>query len=234
MLLLAFVAVEARAQQPVVPLRIFRLRTLSGANLVTLALACAANTPIYFLSLYLQQVRGMSALETGLVFVPCNLAVLGGSALATPLTNRLGYRVGTVLGMGVLALGTALLAGLYANAGYVGSVLPGLLAFGLGLGIAQVTASNAATAPVGPQERGLATGLFNTSMEIGTAIGLAILVSISTARSAALAASGLAATDALVEGFRWAFGAGTALALVGALAAWIIIRPRAQAAATSP
>jgi EmrB/QacA subfamily drug resistance transporter len=222
LLILAFVLIEVRSQHPLVPLSIFRRRTFTGANLVTLAFAVVANTPIFFFALYMQQIKGYSPFLTGLAFLPTNIAIILGSALGTRLSNRLGYRRTTLLGIGVLLLAPLLLSSISVDGSYLSTLLPGLLMEGLGLGIVQVATMIAGMEGARAEERGLASGLLNMAVQIGTALGLAILVTVATIRTNVL--TGLPSVIARVAGFQWAFYAGVAIAVIGLLIAFYTIR----------
>ncbi len=222
-LLVVFGLFESRLTHPLVPLRIFRQRTLLGANLVTLAFTAVANTPIFFFVLYMQQVRGYSSILTGLAFLPTNLAIIGGSALGTRLINWLGQKRTMLVGMGTLIIALLFLASISVNSSYFSTLLPGLIFLGLGLAITQVATTVAGTEGVSIEERGLVSGLLNTSIQIGTAVGLVILVTIADARTSTLTQGTHIATAALVDGFRWAFYAGAGLAVVGLLIALLVV-----------
>ena len=222
-LLLIFLRVEGRVAHPLVPLGILRDRDRIGANLVAFLHAASTNTPAFFFTLYMQDVRGHALLLTGLAFLPCNLAVIAGAALGTRLADRGGYRLAMATGMAIVVVGLAALARIAVAGAYPTTLLPGLLLWGFGLGVAQVGLIGASTAGTAESERGAAAGLLNTAAQLGTAVGLAILVSVATARTAALggAAPGDAAT---VAGFRWAFLAGGGIAALGLLAALVAAR----------
>ncbi|GHO97669.1 MFS transporter [Reticulibacter mediterranei] len=222
LLLAAFVVIQMRSRYPLIPLSIFRHRTFAGVNLVMLMMSAVANTPLFFFALYMQQVRGYSPLLTGLAFLPTNAALLLGSALGTRLCNRFGFRCATLLGMGVLLLSPLLLSSISVDGSYVATLLPGLIMEGLGLSIVQVSITIAGLQEVHMDERGLASGLLSMESQIGTAIGLALLVTIATMRANALA--GLSSVVALVVGFQWAFYAGTVLGVIGLLIAFLGVR----------
>lgn len=223
-LLVAFVLIEARSADPILPPRIFRQRLLTGANIVAVLHGASTNTPIVFFAVYMQQVRRASPLETGLAFLPCNIAVVAGAALGSRLASRIAYPRTMAAGMGIVVVALPLLARMTVDGGYAGRLLPGLLLWGLGVGVAQVGIIGAATAGVAASTRGRAAGLLNTSTQIGTAIGLALLVAVATTRTSFLAGGGPISALALVDGFRWAFYAGTVLAGLGVLAAVMIGR----------
>lgn len=215
-LLIGFYVLEGRTVQPLVPFSFFRQRNLLWANVLTLIIAATSNTPIFFLTLYFQRLEGVSAFVTGLAFLPTNVAIIAGSALGVWLNERCGSKVGLVTGLGLLV--GALLAHARVSVGgpYSWTVLPAVVLLGPGLGVASVAANITGTARVPATEQGLASGLLNTSARLGTALGLALLVSLSSFRTETLAGVGGEA-EALVEGFRWAFYEGAEMAFVGLL-----------------
>jgi len=223
-LLVAFVAIEGRlAGRPLVPLRIFRSRSLAGANLVVFALGATAFAMWYFVSLYLQQVLGYSAVRAGLAFAPMSLAI----AVASPVASRLVSRVGPgpVLtgGMTLMAVGMLLFSSVPAQGSWLGHVALPSLVTALGIGFSFVPVTIAAVAGAAREESGLASGLVNTSRQIGGSLGLAVLATLSSARSTEAAEAGAAGARALTEGFQLAFLVGGGFALAGALAAGTLL-----------
>ncbi len=221
--LATFGLIEARISHPLVPLRIFRQRTLTGANLVTFVLTAVTNTPIFFFVLYMQQVRGYSPLITGLAFLPTNLAMIVGSVLGTRLTNWIGQKYTMLIGLCTLIIALLFLASISVSSSYLTTLLPGLIFLGLGLAMTQTATIVAGTQQVKAEERGLVSGLLNTSSQIGTAVGLVILVIVANARTSTLSHGGHVSTVALVDGFRWAFYAGAGLAVIGLLIALLAV-----------
>ncbi len=226
-LLATFLLIEGRfAKQPLMPLRIFSSRTLTAANVVVFLLGAAVFAMWFFLSLYLQQVRGYSPLRAGLAFLPMTLSIVVCSALASRVVNRVGPKPMLVFGMTVEAVGLLLFTGLSANGTYLGDVLvPSLLA-AIGLGCSFVPVTIAAVAGVPSREAGLASGVVNTSRLFGGALGLAVLAALATSRTAHdlrhLGNSVPALHHALTSGFQFAFlisaliaAAGAAVALFG-------------------
>src|SRR3954462_3504344 len=204
-----FVFIEGRVSaRPLVPLRVFASRTLTGANVVVFFLGASMFAMWYFVSLYLQQVLGYSPLKAGFAFLPMPLAIMVGSTLAGRNTVRFGAGRILTVGMALAALGMLLYARLPVDGTYVGDVLgPSLLvAFGLGLSFVPVTI--AAVTGVRPQQAGLASGLINTSRQVGGSLGLAILATVATERTQSLGAD----AAALVGGFHRAFEVGAGFA----------------------
>lgn len=218
-LLLLFLAIEGRfAQHPLMPLRIYRSRTLTSANLVVLLLGAASISMWFFLSLYLQLVDGYSPLKAGLAFLPMTVCIVGGSAVASRGATQIGVKPLLVTGMLIEALGLLWFTGISPGGSWAGEVLvPGLLC-ALGIGLAFVPSTIAAVSGVASDEAGLASGLVNTSRLFGGALGLAILAAIATAQTNR-DAHVTNAHQALTNGFTLAFLVSAAFAAVGALIA---------------
>jgi MFS family permease len=234
-LLAVFVLIEARfAGQPLMPLRIYRSRTLSASNVVVLLVGAATFAMWFFLSLYLQQVRGYSAIRAGLAFLPMTLCIVAGSTFASRAVARLGTKPLLVAGMVAQGVGLLLFAGLSSSGSYAGQVLAPSLLVAIGIGLAFVPVTISAVAGVAPHEAGLASGLVNTSRLFGGALGLAVLAAIATAHTNHLLATHgtHSAASALTSGFDLAFGVAAAIALAGAVIAVVglpRVRPRAAA-----
>jgi EmrB/QacA subfamily drug resistance transporter len=227
----AFVSIEARAKHPLVPLGIFRSRVLVGSGLVALAFQATTNAPLLLCILYLQEVVGLPPAEAGFTFVPFNLAVVAGSFVGSRLTGGIGARISASSGLFAIAGGVSLLARLAPEGGFLGVLLPGFTLMGLGVGLSAVASTTAGTSALGGEKRGLASGLLNASAEVGYVLGLALLVPLSAARTDSVAVSIVQPSDAaLVEGFRLAFCAGAALAVLGALVALVLMRAKASGA----
>jgi MFS family permease len=226
-LLLAFAVVEGKvARDPLMPLTIFRQRRLRSANLVILLLGSAMFAMWFFVSLYLQQVLGADALETGVGFLPMTLTIVVASSLAPRIIARVGP--GAVLAAGMLSAsaGLALLTGVRADGSYAAQVLPGGLLAAAGLGMSMVSATIVAVQGVAAAQSGLASGLINTSRLVGGALGLAALSTLAEARTHAELASGTLALSAVTDGYQVAFAAGAVICLIGGLAAAVSLRAR--------
>ncbi len=238
-LLALFVAIEGRfASAPLMPLRIFGSRTLSAANVVVMMVGAASFAMWFFLTLFLQDVLGYSALDAGLAFLPMTLCIVAGSTIASRIVIRTGAKRVLVAGMLAQAVGLALFTRLPVHAHYVADVLAASLLVSIGIGFSFVTGAIAAVSGVRPHEAGLASGLVNTSRMFGGALGLAILATIATSRTNAdlhrLGGSVAAQHAALTAGFQVAFGVGAAFALVGAVIALVGLPSARARAATSP
>ena len=231
-LIVAFVAIEARSPAPLLPLRIFRARTLSAANATSAMVGAAAFGQFFLLALYLQQVLGYSAVKTGVAFIAITVTIVLLSNLAQSLTTRLGARPVLSAGLLLTAAGGALYAQMPAGGHYFWDVFPGLLVSGVGLAFTFVPVMIAGLTGVQPADAGVASGLLNTSRQIGGAIGLAAVTTIASTAAghyadshAVLASSG----PALTHGFQAAFYALIGVALVGAAIAAVFIEPKPKA-----
>jgi MFS family permease len=205
------------------PLRIWRSRTLSAANVVVLLLGAAVFAMWFFLSLYLQQVRGYSPLRAGLAFLPMTLTIIACSTLASRIVTKVGVKPLLVFGMTVEAIGLLLFTDLSAHGTYLGDVLAPSLLAAIGLGCSFVPVTIAAVAGVPSKEAGLASGLVNTSRLFGGALGLAVLAALATSRTnhdLHHLGNGVQAMHvALTNGFQFAFVVAAVFAAVGAAVA---------------
>jgi EmrB/QacA subfamily drug resistance transporter len=225
-LLSAFVAWEARTRDPLMPLSIFRLRTLVGANIAGLVLGTVMFSMFLMLTLYMQQVLGYSPLRTGVAYLAVAGTAIVWSALAAQLVTRIGVKRVLVVGMVFLTAGLVYFTQVSVDGSYAGDLLPGFLVIAIGMGFSFVPISIAALAGVRASEAGLASGLINTSQQIGGALGIAALSSVATSTTADEAASGTALPFALTEGFQAAFVGGAAVAIVGVVVALFVVRGR--------
>jgi EmrB/QacA subfamily drug resistance transporter len=223
-LLAAFVAREASARSPLVPLRIFRSRTIVGANLIQ-ALGAAGMFGTFFLgSLYLQRVLGYDALQIGLAFLPVTL-LMGFVSLryADRLAMRFGARLTTIPGLLLLVAGLVLLAQAPADGDFVVDLLPAMALLGAGAGVCFPAIMNLAMSDATPQDAGLASGLVNTTAQVGGALALAVLATLSSARADALADGGASTAAALTGGFHLAVWIAAGLVAVAVLVAVVIV-----------
>ena len=222
-LLGAFVAVEARSADPLVPLRLFGMRGLSVSALA-LALNGATFLGMFFITaLYLQQVHGDSALDAGAHFVPMGIAAILSAIIGAQLVTRAGTRAAYIGGSAVGVVGLLLLSRAGAGAGYAADILPGLIVFGLGLPLVGVSNQIAAVAEVPHEDAGAASGIVTTAFQVGGAVGLALVSTAATSRVTAAVASGMTQPDALAAGFQRGMLVAAGLAvlnlLVGAVGA---------------
>jgi EmrB/QacA subfamily drug resistance transporter len=238
-LLAGFVAWELRHAEPLMRFGILRTRTLSGANVAGLILGTATFSMFLMLTLYMQQVLGFSAMKTGLAYLAVAGTAIIWSAVAAQLVTRVGVKPVLVVGMTALTAGLVYFTQVSVGGSYVTDLLPGFLLVGLGLGFSFVPISIAALAGVQPAEAGLASGLINTSQQIGGALGIAALSTIANTRTDDAVAAGTALNTALVDGFHGAFIAGVIAAGIGIAAAIALIRrdelePQLQEAEAEP
>ncbi len=232
-LLGVFLLIEGQvAARPLMPLRIFRSRMLSGANAVVFMLGSSMFGMWFFVSLYLQQVLGYSPLKAGLAFVPMTVMIIIGSTVSSRLTQRLGPKALLAAGMLLQTVGLLIFAGVSANGSYASDVLLAGILTATGIGTAFVPATIAAVAGVAPGEAGLASGLINTSRQVGGALGLAILATVATAHTNSVLAAGHTGMHAaLTGGFARAFTVGAGFSAAGAVIALIVLRSPARHAA---
>ncbi len=228
-LIAAFVVIERTSRAPLMPFPgIFRIRTISGINLTALFIAMALFSMFFFLTLYMQQVLGFEPLETGFAYLPLAVGIIISAGVASQLTTRFGFKPVLITGLILTAAGLAWFSQIDTDGSYVGDVLfPSLLA-AVGLGFAFVPMTIAAVAGVEGHEAGLASGLINTSQQIGGALGLAILATIANSATADSAAAGDAMPAALTDGFQRAFTVGAGFAVFGAVLALFLISGRAS------
>ncbi|MDQ3759182.1 MAG: DHA2 family efflux MFS transporter permease subunit [Actinomycetota bacterium] len=222
----AFVAIELRSASPLVPFRIFRLRTLTGANVVGLLTGASLFSMFFFISLYMQNVLGFSAIEAGLSYLPLAVSIILAAGLASQLVTKVGFKPVMALGMAFVAAGLAWFSQISVDGSFVGDVLgPSLLA-AVGLGFSFVPTTIAAMSGVQDREAGLASGVINTSQQVGGALGLAILSSIAFSTIGNLAAQGDVGPAALTDGYADAFMVGSGIAILGVIASLTLIRNR--------
>ncbi len=234
-LLAAFLVIEARSAAPLLPLSFFRNRTVTAANLAGLLLGGLMFPMFVFLSLYMQQVLGYTAITAGLAFLVIAVGIIVSSGLAQHLVTRAGARLVLASGLAGFAAAQALFTRLPAAGSYAGHLLPGFLIVAAALGLAFVGDLVASATGVRPADAGLASGLINTSQQIGGAVGLAVTTTVAAARTASLLRAGHPAAVALTGGFHDAFAVTGALAVAAALvAATLVGRARPAASAEPP
>jgi EmrB/QacA subfamily drug resistance transporter len=223
-LLVGFVAWELRHPEPLMRLGILKTRTVSGANVAGFILTITTLSTFLTLTLYMQQVLGFSAMQTGFAFVAIAGTAIVWSTVAAQLVTRVGVKPVLVVGLSALTAGLLYLTQIPVNGSYVADLLPGFLLIALGLGFSFVPISIAALTGVEPGEAGLASGLINTSQQIGGALGIAALSTIATSRTEDAVAGGSTQAAALVTGFHSAFLAAVVIAAIGIVAALTLIR----------
>ncbi len=231
-LLAAFVLRQARIENPLMPLRLFRSRNVSGANVVQ-ALLVAGMFGMFFLgALYLQRILGYDALEVGLAFLPTTL-VMGTMSLrfSGPLTMRFGPQATLIPALVAIGGGLLLFARTPVDGSYFADVLPPMLLIGFGAGLGFPSLMQLAMSGATPSDSGLASGLVNTSVQVGGAIGLAVLATFASERTSNLRADGQSLSAALNSGYHLAYLIGAGLVVVATAVALTVLRqPRAEKA----
>jgi EmrB/QacA subfamily drug resistance transporter len=225
-LLAAFALWEQRQREPLMPFSIFRLQTLTAANVAGFIMGTALFSMFLMLTLYMQQVLDFSPLKTGIGY----LAVAGTAVIwanvAAAAVNRVGVKPALIVGMSLLTIGLLYFTQVSVNGSYWADLFPGFLILGIAIPFAFVPITIAALAGTKPQEAGLASGLINTSQQIGGAVGIAILSTIAVSTTDDAVASGTAIPNALTDGFVNAFWAGAGIAFAGLLVSIFMVRGR--------
>ena len=223
-LLGSFLLWESRTAEPLMPFSIWRLRTVAGANVAGLILGTALFAMFLVLTLYMQQVLGYSPMRTGIGYLAVAGTAILWSGVAAQLVNRVGVKPVLVAGMAFMSAGLLFFTQVSVGGSYVGDLLPGFLLISIGMGFSFVPISIAALAGVQPAEAGLASGLINTSQQIGGALGIAVLSAVASSSTNDALASGSSLPVALTDGFHAAFYGAAAVALVGVLVALFVVR----------
>jgi EmrB/QacA subfamily drug resistance transporter len=223
-LLAAFLGIEARAKDPVLPLSIFRLRTLAGANAAGLLLGGSFFAFIFVGTLYMQQVLHYSALQTGLAWLATSLTSIALAGVSQALVTRGGAKVVMAIGMTLIGVGVLWATQVPVHGRFVGNLLGPFIVAGAGTAFAFIPISIAALAGVSEHQAGLASGLLNTSQQLGGAIGIAIASSVAASHTQALVHAGNAAPTALTGGFQSAFWVLGAIALLAVPAVFALVR----------
>jgi EmrB/QacA subfamily drug resistance transporter len=233
LLLVAFVVIESRSRSPLVPLGVFRRRTLTGANVIGFLLGVAIFGMFFLVSLYMQEILGYSAIQAGLGYLALALTVVVTSGIAQALVTRAGVKPVLATGMVLIAAGQLYLTQISADGTYLADLLPGFILVGIGMGFCFVPISIAALAGATSREAGLQSGLINTMQQIGGAVGLAILTTVAITRTNHLLDAGVPQAVASTRGYALAFWVGVGFALVG-LAATLVLLKRDDLRATAP
>jgi EmrB/QacA subfamily drug resistance transporter len=230
-LLIGFVIRESRAKTPLIPLGIFRSRSVSGANLVQMLMVAGLFGMFFLGAVYMQRVLGYGPLGVGLAFLPVALAIGVLSLSITPRLNmRFGARATLLPGLASMAAGLALFARAPVHAGYLADLLAPMVLLGVGAGLSFPSLMTIAMSGVEPSESGLASGIVNTSLQVGGALGLAVLATLSTTRTKDLVAAGVSQAEALTRGFHLTLVIGSGLLVAAiALAAVVLSSKRSQA-----
>jgi len=218
-LLAAFVAIEMRSRAPLVPFSIFRVRTITGANVVGILVGASLFSMFYFISLYMQQILGYSPIKAGISYLPLAVTIILSAGIASGLVTKVGFKPILAIGMACVALGLIWFTQIDVDGSFLTDILgPSLLA-AIGLGFAFVPVTIAAVSGVEDREQGLASGLINTSQQVGGALGLAILAAVANSVIGSDETPG-----GLVEGFQAAFAVGAGFAILGLIATLVLVR----------
>jgi MFS family permease len=224
-LLIAFVWNESRAKNPLMPLEIFRIRNLAGANFAFLIIACTLFSMFFFLTLYVQNVLHYSPIKTGVSFLPVTFIVAIMSGIVSNLVGKIGYKPPMNLGPIFIATGLFVMAHFMKVGGnYWHNVFPGLAIFAMGMGFTFVSGTLAATSGVPKHYSGLASGILNTSQQVGGAIGLAILSAVAFSTVRAETSAGGPANYAQVHGFQAGIAVGVGLAIAAAIVVFLVVK----------
>jgi EmrB/QacA subfamily drug resistance transporter len=224
-LLVGFVIIESRAKNPLIPLDLFALPNLRTANIIGVLWAAAMFAWFFLTALYLQLVLGYSPLQVGLAFLPSNLIMAAFSfSLSAKLIDRFGLKRPLAIGLAFAAFGLALFARMPVQGSFFFDILPGMILLGIGAGIAFNPVLLAAMNDVSPEESGIASGIVNTAVIMGGALGLAILASIAAARTMTVLAHGAPQLMALASGYHIAFLAGALIAALASLVSATLLR----------
>ncbi len=224
-LMVAFVVIESRVSSPLVPLRLFKLRNVSTANVIGVLWAAAMFSSFFLSALYLQLVLGYKPLDVGLTFLPANLIMAVFSiGLSAKIVMRFGIKRPIAAGMTLVALGLLLFVRAPVDGNVLIDVVPAMIVFGIGAGLAFNPVLLAAMSDVEQSEAGLASGVVNTAFMMGGALGLAVLASLAASRTNSLRANGESALVALNGGYHLAFAIGALFALAAGVAATLFLR----------
>ncbi len=223
-LLISFVFNELRSKQPLVPFSIFKIRNLRGANMVQFPITASMFAMFFFLTLYVQIVLGFSPVKTGFAFLPVTFVIGAGSAIVSNLVHKIGYKPPMVIGPLFLAAGLLVFSNLQVSGDYWTDVFPGLMLMAIGLGSMFVSITIAATSGVPHDKSGLASGILNTSQQIGGALGLAILSGVYSSQFTKSLMSGGSPAEAQVAGSHEAFLVGSCFALAASVIAFFAIK----------
>ena len=225
-LLAVFFVIENRSAAPLVKLSIFRVRSIATANAVMLLVASAMFGMFFFASLYVQNILGYSPLKAGLAFLPVTFGIMVGAGIAQAVIGRLGARNLSAIGISLAGAGMLVLTQLPVHGSYVSDLLVGLVPMAIGMGLTFVPITLLGTSGVGSEDSGLASGLFNSAQQVGGSLGLAVLATLSTTRTAHLAHGGLPTPADFVSGYHVAFLAAAIMMIAGVVLLPVFLRKR--------
>jgi EmrB/QacA subfamily drug resistance transporter len=224
-LLAAFAVIESRTEQPLVPFRIFRVSTVTGANVTGLLIGASLFSMFFFISLYMQQVLGYGALKAGVSYLPLAVTIIISAGVASQLVNRVGFKPVLLAGMAFIAIGLVWFARVATDGSFASDILGPSIVAAVGLGFSFVPVTIAAVTGVSDSDAGLASGLINTTQQVGGALGLAVLATIANSRTADVMSSTHGPLKhALTLGFHSAFLAGAGFAVLGLILGFILVR----------
>jgi EmrB/QacA subfamily drug resistance transporter len=224
-LLVAFAAIESRNRAPLVPFRIFRVRTVTGANVTGLLIGASLFSMFFFISLYMQQVLGYGALKAGVSYLPLAGTIIVAAGVASQLVTRIGFKPVLLGGMALIAVGLVWFAQVPTDGSFASNLLGPSIVAALGLGFSFVPVTIAAVAGVRESDAGLASGLINTAQQIGGALGLAVLATVANSRTSSVMSGGHSSLPhALTLGFHSAFLTGAGFALLGLVLGALLVR----------
>jgi EmrB/QacA subfamily drug resistance transporter len=223
-LIAAFIAIELRTKHPIMPLTIFRNRNVASADAVALLVGASLFSMFFFISLYLQQVLGFSALDAGLSYLPLAFAIIFSAGAASQLVTRVGPKPVLVAGLTFTTIGLVLFTQISVDGSFAGDVLLPSVIVAIGLGLSFVSLTILAVAGISHDEAGMASGLLNTAQQVGGALGLAVLSTVASSYIAGAAGGG---PGVLTEAFQRAFAVGAGFAFVGVLLALLVV-PRVR------
>ena len=229
-----FVWRQASAQNPLISLRVFRSRTLTGANVIQVLMVAGIFGTFFLGALYMQRVLRYDAIEVGLAFLPVALGIAAMSlGFAARLINRFGGQATLLPGLVLLAGGLALFSRSPVHAQYVSDLLPAMVLIGIGAGLAFPSLMTLAMSTATPEDSGLVSGLVNTTQQVGGALGLAVLATLSATQSNSARADGHSVADSLISGYHLAFTIGAGLVIAAIVLTAVLLRPETQAAVNS-
>ena len=229
-LLIFFVVNEKRAKNPLMPLSIFKIRNITGANLTQMPVAAALFAIFYFTSIYVQEILHFSPVKTGFAFLPVPIVIAIAATSAPKLVKKVGYKKILMVAPWIIALGLFMLGHVPVQGSYFAHVLPGLVVMAFGAGFTFVSTTIAATSGVPGREAGLASGLINTAQQLGGALGLAILSGVAAASTTHFMSGGGQTVPGLVHGFHTAYYTAACFAIGAAMVATFIIKQKAVSA----
>jgi MFS family permease len=218
----AFIALEKRQRAPMLPLELFRNRTYTGANLVMLLVALAMFGVFFFVSLYMQNILGYSAVQTGAAFLPMTVLIILVAPIAGKASDRIGSRGLITAGMTLLAVQLLLFSQLSADASFW-NLLPALLIGGVGMALTMTPSAAAATRSLPVDKAGVGSAVLNSARQVGGTMGVAIMGAIVAAE-----VGDVPTPDAFMRGFERALLVAAAIAIVGAIVAYVLIRPHEE------